>query len=147
MNYPEFLGQCFSNFNSLELLIRVYLVKQNKEIEVGLEVDEGNWVPVTFMTNYMQFRILINEYNKISNEKIPQKYVDDIVRFRDLIAHGRMSSLSESFPLTAVKYSDEKNGMVKVVVKQCLSVEYLNDIKDKINNCINLVLNGIKAIK
>jgi len=95
MNYPEFLGQCFSNFNSLELLIRVYLVKQNKEIEVGLEVDEGNWVPVTFMTNYMQYRILINEYRKISNDKIPQKYVDEIDRLRDLIAHGRMSSLSE----------------------------------------------------
>jgi len=128
--YTNKLGQFWSNFNSLEMSLRLYLTKKNQESEVGLELDVGSSCPLSHMTNYDTFEALAAKYNHAVSEK-HRINVSDVVRLRDAIAHGR-AVMKEDVPLTLVKFSrpDRCDNTVKVTFKEVLTTDFLD-------RCIN----------
>lgn len=67
--YATKIGKFWINFNSIELLLRVYLTKKNKESEVGLELDVGSSCPLSHLTNYDTFETLAAKYNDAVSDK------------------------------------------------------------------------------
>jgi len=131
--YASKLGKFWINFNSLELLLRMYLTKHNRETEVGLEIDIGGSCPLSHLTNYDTFETLAEKYNA-TLALADRIDVSDIVRLRDAIAHGRVLTKAHlpDFPLTVVKFSkpDRGRGTVNVTFKEVLTASFLD-------RCIN----------
>ena len=126
--YALKLGKFWVNFNTLELLLRIYLAKSRGDSESGLELQVGDSCSTTYLTNYDTFGILANRYNSTvpSSDQIDQV---EIVRLRDAIAHGR-SITKDEIHMTLLKFSkpDRKSGMVKVVFREVLTGEYLDRV-------------------
>lgn len=123
--YATNLGKFWINFNSLELLLRLYLTKRNKESEVGLELDVGSSCPLSHLTNYDSFQVLVAKYNDIASEG-DRINMSDVVRLRDAIAHGRATT-KEDVPVTLVKFSRPRSdNTVEVTFKEVLTIDFLD---------------------
>jgi hypothetical protein len=122
------LGKIVSNLQSLELLLRVFLCDANKE-HFTIPNAETASVPKNYLTNYDPLGRLIDKYNaRLSARERPQFEVDrSLVNVRDAIAHGRLCSPVEGFPLTLYKFGkpDEKTGSVPVEAVISVSDEWL----------------------
>ena len=141
--YELYIGKFWVNFNSLELLLRIYLCRSNNEDEVGLEAVAGEECPVSHLTNYDSFVSLAKKYNeKVEDtEKIE---IQELNRFRDLIAHGRVVT-KDQLPVTVIKYERPKQGSknVKVSDHQVLTFDYL---KQRITEANVMVLKVSKVL-
>lgn len=144
-DYAMKLGKFWINFNSLELLLRLYLTKKNSESEIGLELNIGDVCGLSHLTNYDSFKELAAKYNaSVSNQyKID---ISEINRLRDAIAHGRVVSKTDlpMLPMTVVKFSkpSKDTKMVTVEIKETLTAAYLDKcIKDMYN--ISLLISGL----
>ena len=124
--YTTKLGKFWVNFNSLELLLRLYLLKRNSEPEIGLELNMGDPCPLTHLTNYDSFQELARKYNDTVQPE-DRISVGDVARLRDALAHGRVTTTT-TVPMTVVKFArpDRASGATKVVFKQVLSADYLD---------------------
>lgn len=133
MKYTELLGTCWGNFNSLELMIRVFLLKQSGASESGLDLNVGDTCPETPMTDYRQFRELAADFSaKITRDPRLQN-IDQIAMFRDAMAHGRVLAKGNvESELVVYKFSrpDKKAKTVSLEVKQNLSFEFLREVND-----------------
>src|SRR5882762_4134372 len=90
------LGKLLSNFQSLELLLRVFL-QGDKPLGLppmsNLFVSPvGTVVPISDITNYDSLGRLIERYN-VQMETLKKPTLDvTLVEVRDALAHGRVSS-------------------------------------------------------
>jgi hypothetical protein len=143
-DYALKLGSFWINFNSLELMLRLYLTKKNSEPEIGLELEAGDSCPATHLTNYDTFEVLARKYNAIvdANHRLD---VSTIVKLRDAIAHGRVTTKTE-VPMTVVKYSkpNKTTGAVTVEFKEILSAELLDQCKSDMFQMVHLVADLVK---
>lgn len=141
MEYIILLGKIWANLNSLEFALRAKLYNKfnHKDSNFSLyQAEVGSFLPENYLTNYDSLGLLIDKYNRDSSntKKINKK---EIVEVRDLLAHGRLSALIESFPLDAIIFSKPKNGKVKVRFKIALTEQWLQAK-------ITFILNTLKDV-
>jgi hypothetical protein len=141
--HTELLGLCWAKFNTLETVLRIYLLRYNKQSESGFELQEGDTCPETYLTNYMTFKELLSKYNKAVDNNLKILHGDKIVRFRDAMAHGRTVTQTVQQPLTVYKFSKPKNKSVKLEIKQVLSESYLKDISAILHESTDILVKAL----
>jgi hypothetical protein len=136
------LGKIIGNLHSLELLLRIFLCEAHGENVMFPKSPTGT-VPETHLTNFMSLGDLITNYNAALT-KAEQAYLVDptVFRIRNAIAHGRLTFLSRTFPLTLHKFGKPKAGMAPVELVQVISEKWLDDSRvliferfEKISRC------------
>ena len=125
--YPENLGRLRSNIQSLEFILRAFLV--NDEIVKGYtfpqsanlhEMNECDPVPENAFTNYDTLGQLIKKYSSHAKISSAGLTIDDsLVSVRDAIAHGRISSATPSSPLKLLKFDKKDCIQTKLCYNQC----------------------------
>ena len=137
--YALKIGKFWVNFNTLELLLRVYLTKHYNESEVGLELEVSETCEVTHLTNYDTFEVLARKYNSLVDSE-QRLEVTSVARLRDALAHGRVTTKTQ-VPMTVIKYSkpQKNSGKVLVEFKETLSAEYFDQAKDDLIKMITLI--------
>lgn len=122
-NHASDLGTLVSNFQSLELIIRVYLytidnssmnTQQNKDL---MDLVEGDEIEDNALTNYDSLNNLIDRFNHDMKIRNSMEYAlnKKLVRLRDLIAHGRvLGKVPDMNRMKLFKFEKPKNGKVIV---------------------------------
>ncbi len=139
------LGKIIGNLHSLELLLRVFLCEANGE-NLEFSASSTGTVRETHLTNFMSLGALIDIYN--STLSPPEKIfsVDrSVVKIRDAIAHGRMTSLSATFPLTLHKFGKPKAGLVPIELMEVISEKWLDENRQLIRDQMEKIPQCAKA--
>ncbi|HEY8007680.1 MAG TPA: hypothetical protein VIE66_13010 [Methylocella sp.] len=121
------LGKIIGNLHSLELLLRVFLCEKNRE---NLDFPESSTgvVQETHLTNFMSLGNLIDAYNATLAPLEEIFSIDrSVVKIRDAIAHGRLTSLATTFPLTLHKFGKPKAGVVTIELVEVISEKWLSE--------------------
>ena len=121
-NHGVKLGRLVSNLHSLESLLRMYLL--NVAHKSGLRttrteywnLNVGDSVDVDEFTNYDALGALVSKFNTDVATRDKSLTLDTaIVTIRDLIAHGRVASTSDSLAdMRIVKFGQPRGGKVEV---------------------------------
>jgi len=123
-NHALHLGKLIGNLQSLEALLRVYLLKiaqrQTPPASAGpsyWSLSVGDVVAEDAFTNYDSLGALIGKFNADVQSRDATLRVDTaVVPVRDLLAHGRMAADSpDPSRLKIVKFDKPTGGSVKVV--------------------------------
>ncbi len=122
-NHALRLGKLFGNLQSLEALLRLYLVKIGARGRADAPVSPPYWslaagdeVPEDEFTNYDPLGTLIAKFNADIATRDASLAVDTgVVSLRDLLAHGRVSADAEDEARLAIlKFDRPKSGKVRV---------------------------------
>jgi hypothetical protein len=122
------LGQIVGNLLSLELLARMVIAKSKPDKSGKVNADlarvkEGDWVGVDALTNSDDLNQTLEKYNKRAPSDC-RLDVNQIVRLRDALAHGRSFGQGPVGPpafLRLLKFS-RKNRDGKVQVEICVEM-------------------------
>lgn len=144
--YQNLLGMCWLNYNTLETIIRFYLMNYEKQSHYGLEINEGETCQEDYLTNYMTFRQLLDKYNGVVKNEFQIHNGEFIIKFRDSMAHGRTVT-KESLPYTVYKYSKPINNVVKLETKLILTNVYLKDVASLLRKSISIVDSALSEYK
>ena len=138
------LGKLVVNLQALEFALRAFLV--NEEIARGAsfsqskdlyQMNEGEVVPENAFTSYDHLGDLINKYN--NNAKVVSAGLaieHNLVRIRDAIAHGRVSSDTPSGCLRLLKFGKPKNKKVKVTFSVMMTKEWFGEQIKKVYSAV-----------
>ena len=137
--YALKIGKFWGNFNSLELLIRLYLYRNFNCKKSGLDVEIGDEIDVNPINNFDTFSQLCD---KLNNESGLSLDFSGILTLRDAMAHGRITTLDVTMPLTVIKFSKPKNGKVTVETRIELTDGYLDETTASIRS-IQLIILGL----
>jgi hypothetical protein len=121
------LGKIIGNLHTLELLLRVFMCEAKGE---NLEFPDSSTGPMqeTHLTNYMSLGDLLGAYNSTLAPPEEIFSVDcSVVKIRDAIAHGRLTSLYKTFPLTLHKFGKPKAGQVTIELTEVISERWLDE--------------------
>lgn len=121
------LGSLMANLQSLELLLRAFLVKTSGDEEADgrrlIGKGVGDTVPEDPFTNYDSLGQLIGKYNaQVADPELSVS--EDVVEIRDALAHGRISGWSPAFPLQLLRFSRPQSGTVKITQLVTLTEEW-----------------------
>lgn len=114
------LGRLVGNLQSLETQLRFCLLKADVNSNASMQSTwpyvVGENRDVDQFTNYDTLGVLISNYNSRIQPKQSSLVVDlEVVKIRDLLAHGRVTSSSmDEENLTIVKFSKPAGGKVRV---------------------------------
>jgi hypothetical protein len=109
------VGGIILNLQALELTLRRFLVEASGQTMYWPRPTD-TLVPENYITNYMPLGPIIDDFNQALNEVEKQKFTVDrsMVDVRDTLAHGRVGTWTESFPVTLWKFGKPKDGKVPV---------------------------------
>ena len=104
------LGKIVSNLQSLEVCLRVFLCDANGQT-FKFPKPGDNSLPDSYLTNYDSLGKLVGDYNAMLDVGDKVFEVDSqVVHIRDALAHGRLMSPGELFPLTLFRFDRPANG-------------------------------------
>jgi hypothetical protein len=145
------LGKLLGNLQSIEMGARLFLdkvdVQRASQILISLpQLKEGDWVECSPLTNGQDLRQVLERFNKFAPEQRIE--VDQIVRLRDALAHGRVfgyGSMQVAKSLRLLKFARKENtGKVQVVMVEDMTekwfdenLEFLKDALEKIRTALN----------
>jgi len=140
------LGKIIGNLHTLELMLGIFLCKAHGENVEFPESSMGT-VPETHLTNFMTLGELIAAYNSALAPAESAYSVDPvIVKVRDAIAHGRLTSVSARFPLTLYKFGKpDKMGVVPIELVEEISETWLDQNRQRIFDDIEKISNCARA--
>ena len=144
--YREQLGGLVGNFHSLEFILRAYLQKSPGARPIGLphgtdvyKFPVGTELPLSEITSYDSLADLINRFNKeMVRQSLPELDVT-LVEVRDALAHGRVSGSSIDGHLRLLKFDRPKDGKVRVVFNEELSVAWFKEQTKRVYSAIEIV--------
>jgi hypothetical protein len=119
------LGKLLGNLQSLEVLLRVYLLKVGAGSTAGHVTKKPYWdlvvgeiVDDDEFSNFDTLGQLVEKYNQDIAIREPALAVDTrMIAVRDLLAHGRIAATAEdSTTLKAVKFKKPQGGKAEVSV-------------------------------
>lgn len=143
------LGKIIANLHGLELLLRIFLCEENGDADgdgKGLPTSMPASMKDTYITNYKSLGQLIDQYNKkLTSAELALSVDEAVVKIRDAIAHGRLMSTSESFPLTLYKFGKPVSGDVPLEAIEILTKDWLKLNCYKILQQVNNVLSCSKG--
>jgi hypothetical protein len=139
-DHAKGVGKIVSNLESLEFLIRIYLSSANNH-KIEFPTPDTKELPETYITNYMSLDDLTEEYNESLTPAEQIHRVDiEVVKIRDALAHGRIFSNTESFPITLYKFSKPKDGKAAVEFAETLTTDWLKQKNEMIRTQMNKVI-------
>jgi hypothetical protein len=111
------LGKVTGNFHALEHVLRVFLCEAKGE-QLEYPSSTASSVVETHLTNRDSLKPITDEYNDALGPTEQQHRVDPtVVDIRDALAHGRIASAIESFPVTLFKFG-KKDATSKILVER-----------------------------
>jgi hypothetical protein len=130
--FYELLGGIVSNLQSLEFSLRAILYKEKGETNLtGVNLSnlqENQTLPENSITNWDKLRELIEKYNEIASKNQKQLLNKiELIRLRDAIAHGRVSSQNIDDDLELLKFSKPEKNLVKVEFAEKLTESWLEE--------------------
>ena len=143
-HYVEELGKVIGNLQSLELILRFYLLKHEGAPMLSSHLDTvtvGDVVPKNALTDYRSLGQLLDAYN----ERVgPQDALqaEEIVRLRDALAHGRLLARQPGPPFRLLKFSDPKKGPIKIEIDESIDRSWLATKKALVNTAMEKVGSG-----
>jgi hypothetical protein len=142
------VGKIVGNLHSLELLLRLFLCEAKGEI-IEFPKSQAGTMPETHLTNFMSLGDLIKSYNATLSATEKAHSVDPtVVQVRDAIAHGRLTSLSGTFPLTLYKFGrPDAQKMVPIEFAEQITEQWLDGRRHLILDQIRKVHECGKARK
>lgn len=149
----ELLGKILGNLQSLEFALRAVLYENESEPHYPLDygknlndLSEGDIVPENAMTDYSSLGQLIDRFNSEIADGDNRLMVDqDLLKLRDALAHGRVSSKSESGDLVLIKFDRPKNNTVKVSYVQKMTKDWLKAQVKKIYEQTKMVIGTLNS--
>ena len=114
--HPESLGRLWSNLLSLELVMRLCILRKRGQEASMPKLDnlrEGDIVKESALTGYDSLGKVIDKFNAEFKKESWIKEKDKIVRLRDALAHGRFLSPMPS-PMKFYKFGKPEKGKVRV---------------------------------
>jgi hypothetical protein len=123
------LGKLIGNLQSLEVLLRIYLLNVSAAAKTGRTTKKPYWdlavgetVDDDEFSNYDTLGQLVTKYNQDMATRAPALSVDtSVVAVRDLLAHGRIAGTAEDqTTLKAIKFYKPRNGKAVVSVSVLL---------------------------
>jgi hypothetical protein len=146
------LGKLNGNLHSLEIILRIFLQKQDStratrlpyghdiyDLAVGTELDESVW------TNFNTLRTLIDRFNEYAVLNGVASIDKTIVDLRDALAHGRVSALTETFPLRLIKFDKPINKKVRVAFNEELTEHWFQNNINRVYAAISIVNSCMNA--
>lgn len=131
----EAVGEIITNFQSLEMMLRVVLNEKVGPPYTGtplVRLQPGDVVSTSYLTNYDSMRLLINRMNKLLREHGRSERIDkdkQLRNLRDAFAHGRIIPPSEdSSPYTLISFHQPKDDLVEVADVMVLTDEKLEEL-------------------
>ena len=80
------------------------------------------------MTDYSSLQQLINRYNRIVSQTLPDVCVEDwVVELRDALAHGRVASSHPEPPFHLLKFARPTGSSVTVTYNVAMTSEWLSE--------------------
>jgi len=147
--HAEHLGGLLGNLHSLEFAIRLCLAQQPGSPARGLYADDfreaavGTEIPDTDMSNFASLGRLIDKFNAVFGHS--GSTVDrDLVRLRDVLAHGRVFAGPDDDHFRIIKFEPPKNGMAKVSYNQTMTEEWFASNKRRVREAIETVAHRIE---
>jgi hypothetical protein len=111
------MGKVTGNFHALEHVLRVFLCEANGE-KLEYPSSTASSVVETHLTNRDSLRPIIDKYNDSLQPTEQQYRVDPtVVDIRDALAHGRIASSLDAFPVTLFKFG-RKDATGKILVER-----------------------------
>ena len=139
-DHAKGVGKIVSNLELLEFLIRIYLSSANNQ-KIEFPTSTTTELPETYITNYMSLGDLTDKYNEGLTSAEQIHCVDiEVVKVRDALAHGRIFSHTESFPITLYKFSKPKDGKAAVEYAENFTTDWLTQKNEMIRNQMNKVV-------
>jgi hypothetical protein len=139
-DHAKGVGKIVSNLESLEFLIRIYLSSANSQ-KIEFPTPTTKELSETYITNYMSLGDLIEKYNEGLTPAEQIHRVDiEAVKIRDALAHGRIFSQTEGFPITLYKFSKPKDGKAAVEYAETLTTDWLKQKNEMIRAQMNKVV-------
>ena len=151
------LGKLTGNLQSLETSLRLYLliVEKAKRIDQSpgtlyWNMKKGDIVAVDAFTNYDQLSGIIEKFNLEVDRCGYGTQIDkaEVVRIRDLLAHGRVSAnASDERQLKIIKFENPK-GSQTVVVSDCamMNAPWFRETNDFIRCQLECVIAALKNV-
>ena len=127
------LGKLLGNLQSLEALLRVYLLKVGQKSRSAKSIRHSYWnlrvgdvIDEDEFSNYDPLGKLIRKFNKDVKVRDDSLLLDPaVVDIRDLLAHGRVAGEREdTSSLRIVKFRKPSNGKVIVVASTLMDDEW-----------------------
>ncbi len=136
LQYSADLGKFWTNFNSLEMILRLFLARRSGlgtgEIFKCLGLDIGQHAPVNSITNWQTFGQLCKSFN--NQFSVPEQLdFSRVLAMRDAMAHGRVLG-NENGTLTVIKYSKPLGNIARVEFRQNLSPQYIEALSQEIHS-------------
>ena len=134
--YTEKLGQLWANFHSLEMLLRSFLALRDprEALEAGQSFDSlavGDIVRENPTTDYSSLGQLIARFNKVVPES--RRVDPSLVELRDALAHGRVWSNDETFPLRLLKFGrPTADGKIEVTWASTMTEQWLDEQRQRV---------------
>jgi hypothetical protein len=138
------VGKIIGNLHAVEHLLRIFLCEaKGQKLEYPKTGDTH--IPETYLTNRWSLEPVIKAYNATLSATEQNYSVDvAIVKLRDAIAHGRLASKSESFPLTLYKFGEPSGGLIPIEEATELDQSWLDEKRalilaqiEKVQQCSN----------
>jgi hypothetical protein len=135
------LGKVIGNLHALEHILRIFLCDANCE---ALEYPSSGATTVTetHLTNHASLGPIIDEYNGSLGPTEQQYRIDPtVVDIRDALAHGRIASAIDAFPVTLFKFGKkDAAGNIPVERVDVLNESWFSDKRALLGKQIDAVL-------
>ena len=150
--YLLYLGTLVGHYHSLEFVLRAYLQAQPEARPVGLErgtspydFPVGSTLPESELTSYDSLGDLIKKVNSAFREKGLEQIDSNILKVRDALAHGRISSPGPSADMRLVKFGRGGSGTVKVEFNESISISWLDEKRKAVSRLIMRIASELPA--
>lgn len=134
--HAPLLGKLTGNLLSIEFLARLMIAMQEvggdikKTRPLVTQIQEGEWVELTPLSNKEDLRWVLDRYNKCVKHERRELTVDTnkIVFLRDALAHGRQFGIQSTPHLVLIKFNRKsKDRKVQVDLRVDMTKEWLNE--------------------
>ena len=124
------LGKLLGNLQSLECMLRFYLLKRDKGA-LSLSywaLQVGDEIPSDAFSNYDSLGKMLDKFNvDVASRDAKLKLDPSVVAIRDLLAHGRVAADKEDTSrLRIVKFGLPSGGKVQVVASAVMSDDWFD---------------------
>ena len=150
--HARYLGGLVVNLQSLEFILRAFLQQLPTAPPFGLppgtdiySFPVGAEVPLNEVTNYDSLRRLIKKFNSEMEKRGVDQIDETLVRLRDAVAHGRVSTADPMAEMRLLKFSEPKNGHVCVEFNEVMSSAWFKEQTRRVGQAILAVQRHLPA--
>ncbi len=145
------LGKLLGNLQSLELSLRGELARRPGAAQVHAEpgVDVlalplGAEVPESNITDYASLRQLLDLFNTEARARGAPVVDLHVVELRDALAHGRVYSKTQAYPLTLVKFDKPKGGRARVMYRALMDEGWFGQQMKMLVDAMQIIIPGFE---